>query len=68
MRDHAEVGDVVRWPAGSEWAWTVDTIIGTSQGPRLLAISRGDTDADIATRVVEETAVSSNAFELPCQQ
>ena len=64
MRDHAHVNDIVWWPAGSEWAWTVDTIITATEGPRLLAISRGDTDADINTRVVEETAVSSNAFQL----
>lgn len=64
MRDHALPQDVVRWPAGSEWAWRVDHILTTTEGPRLLAISRGETEADLVTRVVPETAVSSNQFEL----
>jgi hypothetical protein len=64
MRYRAEVGDVVWWPAGSEWAWTVFAILETIDGPRLLAISRGETEADVATRVVRETEVSSNAFAL----
>lgn len=62
MRDHAEVGDVVRWPADSEWAWRVDSIIVSAIGVRHLAISRGETEADIVTRVVPESDVSSNTF------
>lgn len=60
MRDHVEVGDAVRWPADSAWLWTVDHVLTTPEGPRLLAISRGETEADIVTRVVPETDVSSH--------
>lgn len=64
MNEHAKVGDVVHWPAGSEWAWTVDSVIVGMDGTRWLAISRGETEADIVTRVVPETSCSSNAFTL----
>lgn len=63
MRDHAEIGNAVWWPA-EPWAWTVDAIIGTQDGRRFLAISRGDTEADSVTRVVPEADVQSNAFTL----
>ena len=64
MNEHAEVGDVVWWPAGSEWAWTVDSVVVGMDGSRHLAISRGETEADIVTRVVPEHECSSNAFRL----
>lgn len=67
MNEHAEVGNVVRWPAASDWAWTVDHIIVTGDGTRLLAISRGNTEADIVTRVVPEAECRSNAFRLAGQ-
>ena len=64
MRDHALPGDVVWWPADSPWAWHVDTIIVAHKGQRFLAISRGETEADVVTRVVGEAEVSSNNFQI----
>lgn len=64
MNDHAEVGNVVRWPAPSDDAWTVDHVIVTMDGSRYLAISRGETEADVVTRVVPESECRSNAFRL----
>lgn len=56
-------GDIVWWPAESDWAWKVDHVIIHASG-RLLALSRGDREDGIATRVVNERDVSSNAFLL----
>lgn len=64
MRDHAHVRDSVWWPS-EPWLWTVDTVIICRDGSRLLAISRGETEADIVTRVVPEHEVTSNAFTRP---
>lgn len=58
MRDHAEPQDIVSWPAGSEWLWRVDTVVTLMDGERLLAITRGETAADVVTRVVWESEVS----------
>lgn len=63
MSDHAEVGNMVWWPADSDWAWRVDHIIVANGGTRYLAISRGETEADIVTRVVAEADVTSNSFQ-----
>jgi hypothetical protein len=62
VRDHAEVGDIVRWPADSAWAWQVCAVIVACDGERFLAISRGEAEADIVTRVVTEAEVASNNF------
>jgi hypothetical protein len=64
MNEHAEVGDSVWWPAASDDAWTVDSIVIGMDGSRWLAISRGDTESDIVTRVVPESECRSNAFTL----
>jgi hypothetical protein len=63
MSEHAEPGVLVWWPANSDWAWRVDHIIVANGGQRYLAISRGETEADIVTRVVAEADVTSNSFQ-----
>lgn len=64
VRDHAEVGDIVCWPADSAWAWQVYAVIFACDGERFLAISRGETEAEVVTRVVTEAEVASNSFQL----